>query len=102
MCRRSEYRRVMFMGMAVVAMAVLVSIGADRHQIDVAITHAALGNRAFSDFADSFSGAPEQDHLHAMAMVEPGAHGRDCQIMVLMLDALQPHGEIAPVKVIDI
>ena len=87
---------------AVVVVSVFLAAIADRHDINLSEMHAALGHRLGRKLAHGVSMAAQQCHFHAMAMIEPRAHGGDRQVMVLVLRLVEPHGKVASIVIIDI
>ncbi len=92
----------MLVAVTFLAMPMGDAVGTDRHQIDMAEMHAPFGDHRFAELADRPRVATQQCHFHAMAMIEPRAHRRDGEVVMLMLRAVEPQRQIAPVVVIDI
>ena len=87
--------------MAVAAVAVLgVLLGTD--QVQLAVAHAALRHEALAERPDGLDAALEDHRLDAVVVVEVRVHGRDDQVVVVVLQRGEPFGEVALVVVVDV
>ena len=83
----------MIVVMTVIIMGMGMAAILNRNQIDLPEMHTPLGHGLGRQLAHSIRVAPQQGHFHAMVVIKPRAHGRNSQIMMLMLRAVEPHGE---------
>ena len=72
------------------------------HQIQYAMPHAALGDHSLRKLADEFYRTLEHNGLNALIVIQVSTHCGDREVVVSMLDACQPPGQLTFMMIVDI
>ncbi len=77
---------------------------ADRNadQIELPMTHPAFGRECLSEVAHSRDGSLEQNGFNALLVVQMRMHRGDGQIVMCVLNAGQPFGQVTLVMVVHV
>ena len=73
-----------------------------RHQMELAVTHAALAHRVVGQRPHRLGRAAQHRDLQAEIVVEMDVQRRHLQIVVLVLRLIEPPAEVARLVVVDI
>ncbi len=89
----------MIAGIAVVAMPVSLGLQRDRDKTHLAVGDAALGDDGFGKVTHRHRFSPEHSHLETVLMVEMHMHGRNMEVMVIVMRGCEPFRQFAGVMV---
>ena len=89
------------MGRALPGMAMLM-LGSQSDDIQLTMTNTPFCHQLIGKLPDFNSGAFQDHRFETMMVIEVAVHGRDGQIVMIMLQARQAFGQLAFVMVINI
>ena len=89
-------------GIGIVAMPVRPGFQRDRNKTHLTVRHAALGDDAISEIPHRPGLSPEHGHLETVLMIEMHMHGRNMEVMMIVMRGCEPFRQFAGVMVEDV
>jgi hypothetical protein len=92
----------MRVGMAVAVVIVFMLIQIHRYEVQSTVAHLRLGDEQVGERADLLRGAAQEQRLHAVVVIEVHVHGRQYELVMLVLEVGEALREIAGVMIVDV